>query len=118
MRTGAHVKPQNLSVVRAFSLCFLLPGLAGLFVSTCLSTYYLNTLPKYPDPQNLRMVPRNINGYTVYESAEEDRRLDTIEYSSMGVFLIGLSSGFVYLRKWGIARALEAEDDEFAAEEG
>ena len=63
------------------------------------------------------MVPRNINGYTVYQSTDEDRRLDTIEYSSVGVFLIGLSAGLVYFRKWGIARALEAEDDESGADE-
>lgn len=112
------MKPENLSTLRAFSLSFLLPGLAGLLVSTCISTYYLNTLPRYPDPPQLRMVPRNINGYTVYQSTEEDRRLDTVEYSSVGVFLIGLSTGLVYLRKWGIARALEAEDDEFVGEEG
>lgn len=115
---GFVVKQGNLSRLRSFSLCFLLPGLAGLIVSTCISTYYLNTLPRYPDPQNLRMVPRNINGYTVYQSTEEDHRLDTVEYSSVGVFLIGLSTGLVYLRKWGIAHALEAEDDEFAGEEG
>jgi hypothetical protein len=36
----------------------------------------------------------------------------------VAAFLIGLSAGLVYLRKWGIARALEAEDDEFDAEEG
>ncbi len=95
----------------------MLPGLAGLILSTCISTYYLNTLPRSPDPPHLRMVPRNINGYTVYQSTDEDRRLDTVEYSSVGVFLIGLSAGLVYFRKWGIARALEAEDDESGGDE-
>lgn len=116
-QSGVIVKPENLSGLRALALCFLLPGLAGLILSTCISTYYLNALPRTPDPQHLRMLPRNINGYTVYQSAEEDRRLDTVEYSSIVVFLIGLSAGLVYFRKWGIARALEAEDDEFVAEE-
>jgi len=31
--------------------------------------------------------------------------------------LIGLAAGLVYLQKWGIARAIEAEDDEFVPEE-
>ena len=112
------MKPENLSGLKALSLSFLLPGLAGLILSSCISTYYLNTLPRYPEPQHLRMVPRSINGYTVYQSTEEDRRLDIVEYSSVGLFLIGLSAGLVYFRKWGIARVLEADDDEFVAEEG
>jgi hypothetical protein len=96
----------------------MLPGLAGLILSATLSTYYMNTLPRFPDPQHLRMYPRNINGYIVYQTTDEDRRLDTLEYSSVGIFLIGLGSGLVYLRKWGLARMIEAEDDEFVAEEG
>jgi hypothetical protein len=115
---GIIVKQENMSTLRAFSLCFLLPGLAGLILSTSISTHYLNALPRYPDPQHLRMVPRNINGYTVYQSTAEDRRLDTVEYSSVGLFIIGTTIGLVYLRKWGIARAIEAEDDEFVAGEG
>jgi hypothetical protein len=111
------MKNPNLVKLRFFALLFLLTGLAGLILSVSLSTYYLNTLPRYPDPQSLRMVPRNINGYTVYQSEAEDSRLDRIEYSSLGVFLIGLVTGLVYLQKWGIARALESEDEEFAAEE-
>jgi len=96
----------------------LFPGLAGLILSTINSTRYMNVLPRDPDPDNLRMVPRNINGYIVYQTEQEDRSLDLIEYSSVGLFLIGLSVGLVYLQKWGIARAIEAEDDEFASEEG
>jgi hypothetical protein len=109
---------EKLARLRAFSLLFLLPGLAGLIVSACISTHYMTTLPRFPDPENQRMTPRNINGYIVYQTVSEDRTLDIIEYSSVGVFLVGLVSGFVYLRKWGIVHAIEAEDDEFAAEEG
>ena len=78
----------------------------------------MNTLPRYPDPQNLRMTPRNINGCIIYQTEAEDRNLDLTEYSSVGVFLVGLAAGVVYLQKWGIVRALEAEDDEFVPEEG
>ncbi len=112
------MKEQNLPKLRAFSLCFLLPGLLGLVVSTTISTHYMTTLPRYPDPDNLRLTPRNINGYIIYQTEREDRFLDLVEYSSVGIFLIGLSSGLVYLRKWGLVHAIEADDDEFIPEEG
>jgi hypothetical protein len=116
-KRGLVVKEQNLPKLRAFSLGFLLPGLAGLIISASISTHYMNTLPRYPDPANLRMNPRNINGYIVYQTDQEDRFLDLFEYSSVGIFLIGLSTGLVYLQKWGLVHAIEAEDDEFIAEE-
>jgi hypothetical protein len=112
------MKKENLPRLRNFALMFLLPGLVGLIVATTISTHYMNTLPRLPDPLNLRMVPRDINGYTIYQTEEEDRRLDMIEYTSVGMFLIGLVAGMIYLQKWGIVRALEAEDDEFVPEEG
>ena len=87
-------------------------------MSAIISTHYMNNLPRFPDPNNLRMNPRNINGYIIYQTDQEDRFLDLVEYSSMGIFLIGLSSGLVYLQKWGLVRAIESEDDEFIAEEG
>jgi hypothetical protein len=108
----------RLSRLRSFALLFMLPGLAGLITSAMISTYYMNTLPRFPDPQHLRMQPRNISGYIVYQTLEEERRLDLLEFSSVGIFLIGLTAGVIYLRKWGLERAIEAEDDEFAAEEG
>ncbi len=107
----------NLSRLRFISLSFLIPGLAGLILSTAISTHYMNTLPRQPDPQNLRMTPRSINGYTIYQRDDEDQRLDIVEYSAVGIFVIGLACGLVYLRKWGIQRAVESEQDEFAAEE-
>lgn len=108
---------EHLPRLRTLSLLFLLPGLAGLILSACISTHYMNTLPRFPDPQNQRMIPRNINGYVIYQSQDEDRTLDQIEYSSVGVFLAGLVIGLIYLQKWGLVRAIEAEDDEFAPEE-
>jgi hypothetical protein len=93
---------------------FLLPGLAGLVISAVISTHYMDTLPKWPDPENLRIVPRNLNGSVVYQTEEEDRRLDILEYSSVGVFIIGLSAGLVYLEKWGGFRAQELEEEELS----
>ncbi len=106
-----------IAKLRFFSLMFLVPGLIGLMISATLSGIYMNTLPRYPDPQNLRMTPRNINGYTVYQTDDEDRRLGRTEYGSMGIFLIGLAMALVHFQKWGLARAIESEADDFGEEE-
>jgi hypothetical protein len=77
-----------------------------------ISTHYLDTLPQSPAPDEMRMTPRGIHGMVVYQTAEEDQRLSLIEDSSIGVFLVGLGLGLVYLEKWGSARALAAEYDD------
>ena len=108
---------ENLSRLRLFSLCCLLPGLIGLILGASISTRYMDTLPRFPDPETGHMVPRNISGYIIYKTPDEARRLDLVEYSSVCLLVLGVVSGLVYLQKWGIARAIEAEDDEFAPEE-
>jgi hypothetical protein len=90
-------------------MVFLLPGLAGLIAASMISASYQENLPKMPDPQMMRMTPREIHGLTMYQAATEDRRLNIIEYSSSAVFLVGLGLSLVYLRKWGVARAIEGE---------
>ena len=110
--SGKRMKPAQLAKLRIFSLSFLLPGLAGLIVSALVSAHYLDTLPKWPAPEEMRMMPRDIHGVIVYQTAEEDRILNLMEYSSIGVFLIGLVSGFVYLEKWNSARVREADKNE------
>lgn len=112
------MKLENLTKLRLFSFCCLLPGLLGLTLATCVSTRYMDTLPRFPDPEHERMVPRNISGYVIYQTDEEAHQLDLVEFTSVGLFSVGLITGLVYLQKWGIARAIEAEDDEFAPEEG
>jgi len=102
---------RKLSLLRLFSLLFLLPGLGGLVISAMVSTHYLETLPRTPIPSEMRMVPRNIHGVVVYQTEDEDRQLAMLEDSSVGVFLLGLTLGLVYLRKWGIAQALTGEDE-------
>jgi hypothetical protein len=102
--------------IRLLSLLFLLPGLAGLIGSAMVSTYYLETLPKKPVPTELRMTPRNIHGTVVYQTDDEDKRLTLIEDTSVGVFLVGLGMGLVYLRKWGIANAISSEEDDYESE--
>ena len=56
------MKPAQMATLKFFSLLFLLPGLAGLIVSAMISTHYLDTLPKSPAPEQMRITPRNIHG--------------------------------------------------------
>ena len=102
----------RLATLKFFALLFLLPGLAGLIVSAMISTHYLNTLPQTPAPEQSRIVPRGIHGTTVYQTAEENRNLNLIEYSSVGVFVAGLVLGLVYLEKWGAAQSSAGEEED------
>jgi hypothetical protein len=95
------MKRARLAALKFFALLFLLPGLAGLIISAMISTHYLDSMPRLPDPATHRLVPRGIHGITIYQTAAEDRNLNLIEYSSVGVFLLGLVLGGVYLEKWG-----------------
>lgn len=94
----------NLPLYKFFALLFLIPGLFGLIVSAVLSTTYLATLPRAPDPAAMRMTPRDIHGVTVYETTDEDNTLTRLEYASLGVFLLGMGLGVVYLEKWSSVR--------------
>lgn len=111
------MKNATLSTLRYISLLFLLPGLAGLVLSTSMSTDYLRTLPRQPDLPTMRMYPRNIHGVIVYETQSEDQKLSIIEYGSTTIFFIGLATGLIYLRKWGNARAVEAEEEDLITDE-
>jgi hypothetical protein len=99
-----------LRTLKTISLSLLLPGLAGLIVSAMFSVHYLDTMPRWPSPEELRTVPRNIHGIVVYQTAAEDKKLDLIEYSSVGVFVAGLALGLLYLEKWGARQARLAEE--------
>jgi hypothetical protein len=105
------MKAARLAVLKFFALLFLLPGLAGLILSAMISTHYLDTMPKWPVPEEHRIVPRGIHGTTVYQTAAENSRLNLIEYSSVGVFVMGLALGAVYLEKWGSLQARGDEQD-------
>ena len=105
--TSAH-----LARLRVISLALILPGLAGLIISAMVSVHYLDTMPKWSSPREMRTVPRNIHGTVVYQTAKEDQVLNLMEYSSVGVFLAGLGLGLVYLEKWGARQARAAEDED------
>ena len=91
----------QLAALRFFALLFIVPGLAGLVVSAVISTHYLDAMPKDPVIAQGRVVPREIHGVIVYQTTQENRTLNAIEYSSVGIFVVGLGIGLVYLEKWG-----------------
>jgi hypothetical protein len=105
------MKEKRLSALQFFALLFLLPGLGGLITSAVISTHYLDTLPKWPAPEEQRMTPRLIHGQTVYQTPEEDRRLTLLEDASIGVFILGLGLSVLYLEKWSTLRARENEEE-------
>lgn len=105
------MKSSRLFPIKFFALLFILPGLAGLVVSATVSAAYLEDLPRQVAVEQLRTVPRSIDGVVVYQTEQEDRELNQIEYGSVGVLLIGIFLGVVYLEKWG------ARQTQIAAEE-
>jgi hypothetical protein len=111
------MKTAQLATLRFFALLFILPGLAGLIVSAMISTHYLEVMPRGPVLAEERIVPREIHGIVVYQTAFENRRLNLIEYSSVGVFVVGLGLGLVYLEKWGSMQARSSEDEGELAED-
>jgi hypothetical protein len=107
---------KHLATLRFLALLFLLPGLAGLVISAFVSTSYLENLPKQPIPSELRMTPRNIHGTVIYQTEEEDRRLTLMEYSSVGIFVVGLTLSLVFLERWGTVRSSELDEEDLASD--
>ncbi len=101
----------RLATLKFFALLFLLPGLAGLIVSAMVSTHYLDTLPRSSMLDENRFVPRGIHGIVVYQTPRENHNLNLLEFSSVGVFTVGLVLGVAYLEKWGSAQASSSEED-------
>lgn len=109
------MKAAQLATLKFFALLLLLPGLAGLIVSAVISTHYLEVMPRGPVFVDGRIVPREIHGIVVYQTEEENHRLNLIEYSSVGVFVAGLALGLFYLEKWGSMQVRSGEEEtEFA----
>ena len=106
------MKAARLATLRFFALVFLLAGLAGLIASATISTHYLVVMPQRPDPETLRVVPRSIHGVTVYQTAKEDRLLRTWEYTSIGIFLVGVTLSAIYMEKWGSMQVPAGAEEE------
>lgn len=110
------MNPEQLRGLRYGALLFLLPGLAGLLLAAGVSTQRLQNLPRLPIPAELRMTPRNIHGVVVYETEEEHRRLSLLENGSLLIFAVGAFLGVVYMRQWGMAYAMSAEEDPYTVD--
>jgi uncharacterized membrane-anchored protein YitT (DUF2179 family) len=109
------MKSKQLVKLKMIALALILPGLAGLIASAMLSVHYLDTMPRWPSPQESRTIPRNIHGIVVFQTETENLNLDLLEYSSIGVFVAGLGLGLVFLEKWTARRSRAAEqDDQFS----
>ena len=106
------MKAARLATLKIFALAFLLVGLAGLIASASISTYYLEVMPQRPIPEKLQVVPRSIHGVTVYQTKEKDRDLSVVEYTSVGIFLVGLTLSAIYLEKWGSMQVPAGEEKE------
>ena len=106
------MKAARLTTLKFFALVFLLVGLAGLIASATISTHYLDVMPRVPVPEELRIVPRSIHGVTVYQTTKEDRLLNTWEFTSVGIFLVGLTLSAIYLEKWGSMQVPAGEEEE------
>ena len=105
------MRTSRLATLRFLSLLFLLPGLGGLVISAMISTHYLDTLPRWPVPDEGRIVARGIHGVVIYQTEEEDSQLSLIEYGSVGFFVTGLVLGVVYLEKWGSLQTRLAKEE-------
>ena len=113
------MKAARLATLKFFALLFLWSGFAGLIASAVISTRYLDTMPRWPVPEEYRTVPLGIHGTTVYQTPAENREFNLVENSSVGVFLFGLALGVVYLEKWGSLQARDGgEESEFAHDAG
>jgi len=111
------MEASKLRELKFFSLLFLLPGLAGLVFSAVISTQYLETLPRTPVPDEMRMIPREIHGTVVYQTATENRALNLAEGSSVCVTLIGIVLSVVYLEKHSSSQERSENREENAPEE-
>lgn len=101
----------QLTALRFFALLFILPGLAGLVVSAMICTHYLSAMPKDPVPAQGRIVPREIHGVVIYQTSQENSTLSVVEYSSVGIFVVGLGIGLVYLEKWGTLQSRYSDEE-------
>jgi len=106
----------RLRELKFFSLLFLLPGLAGLVLSAVISTQYLETLPRMPVPEQMRMIPREIHGTVIYQTANENRVLNLAEGCSVCVTLVGVFLSILYLEKHSSFQASLEEGGEKAPE--
>ena len=110
------MKAARLATLKFFALLFLLVGLAGLIASAAISTHYLVVMPRAPapgpTPDEYRSVPRSIHGVTIYQTAKENRLLNTWEFHAV------LVSGTYFSCRRCIERGLSGEVGQYASAGG
>jgi hypothetical protein len=102
---------RKLAALKPIAIMLILPGVAGLIFAAVLSGHYLNTLPQLPVPQQQRTLPRSIQGIVVYQTVEEDQKMDLIEYASFGSFALGLILSLIYMEGAGFQTSEFEEED-------
>lgn len=105
-----------LKKLRALALLFLFPGLAGLLASASLDTFYFQNSPQMADMPTGHILPHEIHGLTVYLTPDQDHKLRLWEYGSVGIFLVGMLLGVVYLERWAAMRAPMDSDYAYRSE--
>ena len=106
------------SVLSFFSLLFLLPGLTGLVANAMLSTSYFDTMPRMPEPEENRTVPRTLNGQVVYITTEDDQQLNFMQYYGLRAFWVGVGLGILYLGAMGSHLEQHQSSDDDDEEDG
>jgi hypothetical protein len=106
------MKSRSSRMLRQLLILFTFSGVAGCLYATYISGSYLQDLPRLPSPADGRMVPRDISGVCIYQTAEEDRRLTIVQTGSAAMLSLGLALWVIRMRRWGIAEAIGAELDE------
>jgi hypothetical protein len=109
--------PLKKATIRHLSIALLVPSIAGMIWAGTIRANYLDTLPKRPVFEQMRVVPRNIGGTVVYQTEEESALITRIDIASGAIFLVGAFLGIVYLRRWGMRRMLENDEDQALVEE-
>lgn len=96
-------------ICKAAMLLSLLIGLGGLLYSGTLAREYLQNLPRYPDPAQGRMVPREVAGVVIYETETEDRKIKSVEDTAAGILVCGIGLLLIYAYKWGLTQVTAGE---------
>jgi hypothetical protein len=99
-------------MLRIVSLLLLISGTCGMFCSAVLVMSELQGLPRFSNPAERRVIPRDLLGVTVYQTADENGQLTTLENWSAGAFTAGLLLWLLYVQKRGLAQGLGSDPDD------
>jgi hypothetical protein len=89
------------TVLRRVGIAIGFVGLAGILWTSSIWYQYQRTLPRRPDPVAGRVYPLNVHGIVVYQTRDERKWLDEIQYSSIAVFAVGALLGALHQKKFG-----------------